>query len=71
MPRCKLLWFSSGNTAQGTALSETMAVSHFLDPNVIFYPIKRSHGQCGWEKYTGAFKQFAMVLWSVNLKDLL
>ena len=54
--------FSSGNTAQGAALSEIMAVSHFFDPNVIFYPIKRSHGQCGCAKYTGAFKQLAMVM---------
>ena len=45
-----------------------MAVSHFFDPNVIFYPIKRSHGQCGWAKYTGACKRFAMVLWSANFE---
>ena len=46
-----------------------MAVSHFFDPNVIFYPIKRFYnGQCGWVKYTGAFKQLVMVLWSENFE---
>ena len=68
MLRYKLPSFSSENTVQVAALSETMAVRHFFDPNVIFYPIKRSHGQCGWAKYTGAFKQLAMVLWSENFE---
>ena len=36
-----------------------------------FYTTKRSHGLCGWAKYTGAFKPFAMILWSEKLKDLL
>lgn len=31
-----------------------------------FYTTKRSHGLCGWAKYTGAFKRFAMILWSAN-----